>query len=83
MDNVYHIPENEQMMDEIYAVLSLDDKGEGICSMMTNEGAFPMVFGHPRMLDMIKPVIRDMAMKTNRTMRIVKFKKMEVMETFE
>lgn len=80
--DIYHIPENEQMMDEIYAVLSIDEKGEGICSMMTPQGGMPMIFGHARMLDKIKPAIEHMAKETGKKLRLVKFKKIEILEEF-
>ena len=80
MDTIYHIPENEQMMDEIFAVLSIDEKGEGICSMMTPNGGMPMIFGHQRMLEVIKPIVRGIALETGKKLRIVKYKKIEVLE---
>ncbi len=82
MDTIYHIPENEQMMDEIYAVLSIDDKGEGICSMMTPQGGMPMIFGHARMIELMRPMIQEMARDTGKTLRLVKFKKEEILEVF-
>ena len=78
--NFYHIPENEQVMNEIYVVLSEDDKGEGICSMMTGQGAMPMVFGHPRMIEKIRPVIQMMVRQTGKKLKLVKYTKSEVLE---
>lgn len=80
MTTLYHLPENEQMMDEIYAVLSVDEKGEGICSMMGPQGAMPMVFGHDRMLNLIKPFVNQMAKETGRKIRIVKYHSKEILE---
>lgn len=77
---IYHIPENEQKMDEIYVVLSEDDKGEGICSMMTGQGAMPMVFGHPRMIELIRPRLQIMARETGKKLKIVKYIKSEILE---
>jgi len=79
---IYHMPENEQMMDEIYAVLSIDEKGEGICSMMTPAGALPMVFGHQKTLNMLRPIIIRMAKETGEKLRLVKFTKSEILEEF-
>lgn len=79
--NIYHIPENEQKMDEIYAIISSDDKGEGIVSMMTPQGGgLPMVFGHKRMLDMIMPLVKKMSKETGKKLLLVKYIKHEVLE---
>ena len=80
--NLYHIPENEQKMDEIYVVLSVDDKGEGICSMMTPQGGMPLVFGHARMLDHIRQIVKGMAKDTGKKIVIAKFTKAEILEEF-
>lgn len=80
--DIYHIPANEQTMDEIYAVLSVDENGEGICSMMTEQGGMPMIFGHERMIEFIKPLINKMVKDTGRTLRLVKYKKTEVIQEF-
>ena len=80
MTTIYHIPENEQMMDEIYVVLSHDETGEGICSMMTGHGAMPMVFGHPRLIEKVRPVIQMMVRQTGKKLRLVKYTKTEILE---
>lgn len=78
----YHIPENEQMIDELFAVLSSDDKGEGIVSMMTPNGGMPMIFGHERNLERMRPLVKKMAQDTGKKLIIVKFKKSKVLEEF-
>lgn len=78
----YHIPENEQMIDELFAVLSSDDKGEGIVSMMTPQGGMPMIFGHERNLTMIRPLVKRMAKDTGKKLLIVKFTKSQILEEF-
>lgn len=78
----YHIPENEQMIDELFAVLSSDDKGEGIVSMMTPHGGMPMIFGHERNLVMMRPLVERMAKDTGKKLIIVKFTKSQILEEF-
>lgn len=77
---IYHIPENEQKMDELYVVLSSDEKGEGIVSMTTPMGAFPMVFGHEKMLHSAKSVALKMAKETGKKLLIVKYTQREIIE---
>lgn len=80
--DIYHIPANEQVMDEIYAILSVDENGEGICSMMTEQGGMPMIFGHERMIEFVKPIINKMVRETGKTLKLVKYKKIEVIQEF-
>lgn len=80
--DIYHIPENEQVMDEIYAVLSVDENGEGICSMMAEQGGMPMIFGHERMIEFVRPIINKMVRETGKTIKLVKYKKTEVIQEF-
>ena len=78
--NIYHIPENQEVMDEIYAVISHDEKGnEGIVSMMTPMGGMPMVFGHVKMLESVKEVMKQIAKESKQTLRIYKYKKAELL----
>lgn len=80
--DIYHIPANEQVMDEIYAVLSVDENGEGICSMMTEQGGMSMILGHERMIEFVKLIINKMVRETGKTLRLVKYKKIEVIQEF-
>ncbi len=77
---IYHTPKNEQPMDEIYVVLSQDDTGEGIISAMTDVGATPLVFGHARMIPLMKNVAKKMAKDTGKKVVIGKFKRIETIE---
>lgn len=77
----YHIPKNEQPMDDLYVVLSKEKDGtEGIVSMMTPFGGMPLVFGHKRLLDTIRPTIIQMSKDTGRDMVVAKYHKMEILE---
>ena len=68
--NFYHIPENEQPLNSLYAVISSDEKGEGVVSMMTPQGAMPLVFGHERNLEIVKPFVKQMAKETGKRLLI-------------
>jgi len=77
---IYHVPENEQEMDEIYVVLSKDESGEGIVAMHTNHGLAPMVFGHKRMVEPTIVVAKKIAKETGKKLTVWKFKKSEMIE---
>jgi hypothetical protein len=76
----YHTPENEQPMDEIYAVISKDESGEGICSMIGPMGSMPLIFGHVKMISHIKGIMEQMAKDTGKTLKLCKYKRTEVLE---
>lgn len=80
---VYHIPENEQKIDELYVVLSSDHKGEGIVSFMSPMGGMPMVFGHKRMIDKVRESVKKMSRETGKKLIIYKFVKQEVLEEIQ
>ena len=80
MKNVYLDPGHEQKMDEIYVVLSSDENGEGIVSAITQMGAMPMVFGHKRMLDLIRGQVKQISKETGKKLLVVKYIKTEVIE---
>lgn len=76
----YHIPKNEQEMNELYVALSSDQNGEGIVSMITEMGGMPIVFGHPRMLEGMKTVLKQISKDTGKKILLVKYIKKEILE---
>jgi len=82
--NKYHIPENKIPFEYLYAVLSRDNNGnEGIVSAMSENGAFPMVFGDPMMLKLVKPLVMQLSKDTGRKLYVMKFKKEEQLEVID
>lgn len=69
-------------MNELYVVISKDEKGDGICAMMTGNGGMPMVFGRKELLDDIRPIVKEMAEATGLELRIVRYTKQELIEEF-
>jgi len=82
-DKKYHVPKNEQPMNELYVALSEDEGGEGIVSVMTPIGGMPFVFGHKRIMDQAKTYLKDISKDAKKKITIYKFKKSEVVEVFE
>lgn len=73
---------NTQPIEELYAFISIDeDDNEGITNFHVNGQSYPMVFGYKSMCDKFKPLVKDMSTKHNKTVRLIKFKKVEVIET--
>lgn len=82
-DKKYHIPKNQQPMNEIYVALSEDDGGEGIVSIMTPWGGMPFVFGHINIMNQAKHYLKDISKETKKKITIYQFKKVDVVEVFE
>ena len=76
-----HNPKNEQMLDELYAWISFDEGGEGIISASIGGQSFPLVFGHTKMIEVTRPTVEQMARQTGKMVRLVKYKKSDVVET--
>lgn len=74
---IYHTPDNEQAIDNLYVVLSSDDKGEGIVSTMTEAGAMPLVFGHDRTMPLMKAIMSKIEKETGKKLIIGKFKRID------
>lgn len=82
--NKYHIPKNEQPLKELYVVVSRDEDGnEGVVSAMTHQGAMPMVFGHKRLLNMIRDQLKQMSKDTGKKIYVVKYKQKDVIEIID
>jgi hypothetical protein len=80
---IYIKPPNTEMMDELYAVISSDNEGEGICGMHSPIGNMPMVFGSKKNLEGIRELIKKMAKDTGKKLMIIKYKKSEIIETID
>jgi len=81
---IYDIPKNEMPLKELYVVVSRDEEGnEGIVSAMTPMGGMPMVFGHKRLIEKIRPTLLQMSKDTGRKLYIVRYKQKEVMEVID
>jgi hypothetical protein len=78
--NIYNIPPNTQEITELYAVLSVDENGEGILSATTAIGSMPFVFGYEKMIDKVMPLVNQIAKETGKKLRIVKFTNKEIIK---
>lgn len=80
----YHIPKNEQPLADLYVVVSRDDDGnEGIVSMMTPMGGMPLVFGHKKLLEMVRDNLKQISKDTGKKLYVVKYKKKDVIEIID
>jgi hypothetical protein len=69
-DVLVHDPGNYLgRIDHIYAYLSIDDGGEGICGINN----MPLAIADRRIVDKVKDQVRMLAKATNKVIRLAKF----------
>ena len=77
-----HAPPNEAPITELYAVLSTDEHGDGICAVMLGGVAMPLVVSQERLVPLRNYAAR-VAKRTNRKLKLVKFTAREELESIE
>jgi hypothetical protein len=77
-DELNPAPRNTQPINELWAILSVDDGGEGIMSMQLPQlGTTPMVFGYRRVLDRVLPLAQQFAEKHGKQIKVARFVRSE------
>lgn len=80
MITVVHDAPNEALITELFAFVSLDDTGEGICaSIMPGLGSTPLVTSKARVADQMKTLAADIARRSGKPVKLVRFSRTEVM----
>src|SRR4051812_22922110 len=73
----YHDPPNRPgRIDHLWAALSVDDTGEGLCAAPVGGSAMlsvPLIAADRQRLDSLRPLIRTIARVSKRVVRIVQF----------
>ena len=87
MVTIVHAPKNEMpRIDCIWAFLSVDEKdgNEGVCAAMLPglPGLTPLIAADERRLKLLTPWAEDLARRTGRVIRLVKFTNREVIRQF-
>jgi hypothetical protein len=72
-------------IDHIWAFLSLDDGGEGVCAAPLGPGAMtvPLIAADKRRLDSLKPLARKLASIFQKPIRLAKFTTREDVEIYQ
>lgn len=73
MITLLHTEPNEAEITELYAFLSTDETGEGICAV----GGMTLVTSKARVAEMMRPLARDLAQMSGKPVRLVRFTKRE------
>lgn len=84
-ETLCHNPNNYLgRIDHIWAFLSLDDGGEGVCAApLGGLGVVPMIAADKRRLDSLRPMARAAASAFGKPVRLAKFKDREDVEVFQ
>lgn len=79
---IFDAPANEAPIPTLYAFLSIDETGEGICSMFMANKWWSMVTSKPSVVEKMKVAARSLARASGRPIKLVKFTGREEIETF-
>lgn len=80
MKTVYHIPGNTHPINEIYVVLSKDNKGEGIVNANINGQGFQLVTSSKDTLEKVISLSKKIHKETGVDMSVYKFSHKELIE---
>lgn len=69
-------------IEAIWAALSIDDGGEGVCGAPFGDQMLPLIAADKTRFDQIRPVARKIAEMSGKPVRIAKFSKREDVEIF-
>ena len=70
-------------IDAIWAALSIDDGGEGVCAIPMDGMTLPLIAADKRRLSILRPAAQIVSTMFNKPVRIAKFTKREDMEIFQ
>lgn len=90
--NAHSIPEDAVTMhttnymgriEQIWAYLSIDEGGEGVCAMPFNGTTIPLIAADKRRLDQLRPYARSISNAFRKPVRLARFKQREDIEIFQ
>jgi hypothetical protein len=70
-------------IDAIWAALSLDEGGEGLCAAPIGGMTLPLIAADKRRLELIRPLARQIATMFRKPVRLAKFTQREDVEIFQ
>jgi hypothetical protein len=72
MTTLIHAPGNTHRIDAIWAAISIDDGGEGLCAMLLDGAWTPLIAGDERRLEWLVGQARVLAKATGKRIKIIK-----------
>lgn len=83
---IVHDPKNSvDRIDTIYAFISSDETGEGVCGMPlpNGSGILPMIAADEKRLESLRPIAQMLASFTKKKIKLIKLSVREDLETIE
>jgi hypothetical protein len=81
MTTIIHNPANTHRIDAIWAAVSVDDGGEGICAVQMNGVWTPLLAADEKRLEWVVAQARDLARATGKRIKIIKLTaRIDIME---
>jgi hypothetical protein len=78
---IIHNPANTHRIDAIWAAVSFDDRGEGICAILLDGAWTPLIAGDEARLEWLVAQARSLAKATGKRIKIIKLTgRIDIME---
>lgn len=71
-----------QVIEELYAFISSDETGEGVCGFHTGDGWLAMVAANPARVESLRPMAQKIANLTGAEIKLCKFLIRKEIDTF-
>jgi hypothetical protein len=63
------------ILRSLYAFLSVDEGGEGVCARQIGDTMYPMIFSSPKMAETMKADAKHLSQMTGKRIVLVEFKR--------
>lgn len=84
MTTFVHDPGNKLRIDQIWAFVSVDEKGdEGLCAFQSSMGWTPLIAADEARLESLRPVAQRIADASGKPIRLLKFSTREIVEEIQ
>jgi hypothetical protein len=79
IETLVHAEPNEAPIEELFAFLSIDETGEGICAAILPEvGSTPLITSKARVAELMKDKAQEIASLAGKPVRLVRFTRADV-----
>lgn len=76
-------PNHLQRIDEVWAFISSDETGEGLCAVPTEMGLMPMIAADKARLESLIRMAPQVARMTGKTIKLIKLSTREELQEFQ
>jgi hypothetical protein len=75
VDEIFHTPPNGWPIRKLYAFLSVDEGGEGVCAQQLGATYFPMIVSSTKMLEKLKQDAKRLSRISGKRIVLAEFRR--------